>query len=225
VPGSITIAKETNPDGGTGFEFLGEGFPGGCNLDDFTLDDDDSESCDGLEPGVYVVQEVDLPSGWQLTDIDCDGEGVVIGTIGFDGEVEVFEPGQTEGFDSDDDAVQIRLSEGDAVTCTFTNTGPTPTPTFTSTPTSTVRPRTATPTSTPVTPSPTATNTPGGAPGGVVVPPTNTPTGAVQPRVLPRTGGGEGGSATLWMAVAGAGFVAILAGAVTLELRQRGRRP
>ena len=109
---SITIKKQTDPDGGTGFSFTGTGFPAGCSLDSFTLDDDEQESCDNLEPGTYVITESDV-AGWDLTDISCSGDATVKFGDGINFPHASFVAGDT--------SVEITLGAGESATCTFTN--------------------------------------------------------------------------------------------------------
>jgi len=61
--GSITIVKETNPDGGSGFNFSGD-------LGPFTLSDNGSRSFDKAA-GDYDVTE-SLPTDWELDSVECD---------------------------------------------------------------------------------------------------------------------------------------------------------
>jgi hypothetical protein len=67
---SITIVKETNPDGGTGFQF-------GGTLGSFSLDDDGSQPFTSLAAGDYDVTETPA-IGWQLTDVTCTGSSTPI---------------------------------------------------------------------------------------------------------------------------------------------------
>jgi len=98
---SLTIVKETDPDGATGFGFTGTGFPASCDLDgSFTLDDDGFEECD-LLVGSYKVQETNS-QGFTITDIDCVG---------------------ASSFSETTDSVTIDLMTGENVVCTFTNSG------------------------------------------------------------------------------------------------------
>ncbi|MDY6876711.1 MAG: GEVED domain-containing protein [Chloroflexota bacterium] len=89
--GSITIVKETDPDGGTGFEFDGD-------LGSFSLDDDDSRVFDDLLPGHYDVTEA-VPAGWDLGSAVCTGG---------DG-------------DPISDGVRVYLDPGEDIVCIFTN--------------------------------------------------------------------------------------------------------
>ncbi len=100
--GSITIFKDTDPAGGTGFGFTGDsalGLP-------FTLNDGQSRVSSGLPAGTYTVTESSMPAGWSLISIDCD--------------------------DSDSTAsnptASIKLGPGESVTCTFRNFQPPPPP-------------------------------------------------------------------------------------------------
>ncbi|MDX1747534.1 MAG: hypothetical protein R3324_16490, partial [Halobacteriales archaeon] len=93
--GSITIEKETDPDGSTqSFDF-----DASSNLgDDFALQDGESELFGGLAPGTYSVSEL-VPEGWQLTSIEC----------------------RDASTSSITDGVSITLEAGEDVTCTFNN--------------------------------------------------------------------------------------------------------
>ncbi|HEX2030098.1 MAG TPA: hypothetical protein VHL78_01665, partial [Actinomycetota bacterium] len=99
--GSITIEKDAVPDSGQPFAF-----DASENLGpDFDLTDDDaagpaSRTFSGLLSGVYTVEEVDLPAGWELNDLSCDGAAVEIA-------------GTT---------ASIHLAVGESARCSFTNT-------------------------------------------------------------------------------------------------------
>ena len=98
-PGSITIVKQTIPDGSNQvftFEFEG----GEAR---FQLSDGQSKTFSKLDPGFYTIEEINLPSGWTLTSITGEGCNAEV-------------PGT------------VQLEDGDAVTCVFTNTGPETTP-------------------------------------------------------------------------------------------------
>jgi hypothetical protein len=100
-PGSITIVKETDPDGGTGFDFSG-------NLGNFGLDDDDSQTFTDLSAGDYDVTEA-VPTGWDLDSVVCTG-----------GDSDPISNG-----------VRVHLDPNEAILCTFTNNeggGPPPLP-------------------------------------------------------------------------------------------------
>ncbi len=88
--GGITIVKQTNPDESSqSFEFdpsWGE---------NFTLSDGQSQGSGTLDPGVYSVSEVNIPSGWSLTSATCSDES---------------------------DPSSISLGPDESITCTFTNT-------------------------------------------------------------------------------------------------------
>ena len=97
--GTLTIRKETLPEGGMDFDFQGENFPGGCGLDgNFTLDDNQEISCI-LPEGLYTVDEVGTPSDFGLGNISCTESPVSQSSTG----------------------VTIDIGAGDEVTCTFTN--------------------------------------------------------------------------------------------------------
>ena len=89
--GSITIEKQTDPEGGMGFEFSG-------GLGDFTLDDGGSTSFSDLAADNYDVTEV-APEGWELTSVVCTGGDCTAIT----------------------DGVTIHLDPGEDIRCTFTN--------------------------------------------------------------------------------------------------------
>jgi hypothetical protein len=90
TPGSITVVKQTIPDGSAQqFEFDTDY---GSN---FSLTDGQQNNSGDLAAGTYSVAEVNIPTGWSLTNATCS-----------DG--------------SNPNA--INLAEGEDVTCTFTNT-------------------------------------------------------------------------------------------------------
>jgi len=95
--GSITIKKQTLPDGGTGFSFTD-------NVkapNSFSLNDDQTETLSNVLPGTYTITESSLPTDWDLTSIVCDDANST-------GDV----PTAT---------ATIKLEPGETVTCTFTN--------------------------------------------------------------------------------------------------------
>ena len=89
--GSITIVKETDPAGGSGFSFAGD-------LGAFSLDDGGSREFGGVVPGDYDVTEV-TASGWDLGSVVCTG-----------GDSSSIAGGVT-----------IHLDSGEHITCTFSN--------------------------------------------------------------------------------------------------------
>lgn len=93
APGSITIEKQTRPDGRPEtFDFTGD--VSGSIADDGHL------VSEVLGPGSYSVSET-VPAGWELTSAVCsDGDST--------GNLETA-------------SVSINLAEGEAVSCTFTN--------------------------------------------------------------------------------------------------------
>ncbi|MCG8652516.1 MAG: hypothetical protein MI861_21935, partial [Pirellulales bacterium] len=102
--GKLTIIKETDPPGGSGFEFTGTGFPEGCEMDGmFTLDDMEMIMCivPAEDLDAYNVAETPLPG--VFPEIICDD-----GTLP-DGPA----------------SVTVDIDEGDDVTCTFVNGVPT----------------------------------------------------------------------------------------------------
>ena len=94
--GTVTINKETVPDGATGSFNFNQDIEG---TDDFTLSDDGSKVFTDVLAGSYEVSE-DVPAGWLLTSIVCIGGTTLTG----------------------DDDVAITLAAGDDVECTFNNT-------------------------------------------------------------------------------------------------------
>ncbi len=102
--GNIVIGNSADDDDSVDFDFEISG-DSSCR-DDFTLADNDELSfkCDTDE--TYTITE-DVPQGWELTEIDCDDEGV---------------PSRDIVVDIDDASVTIELSdEDDSVDCTFIN--------------------------------------------------------------------------------------------------------
>ena len=89
--GSITVVKETNPDGGTGFDFSGD-------LGSFSLDDGGSRMFSNLLPDDYDVTEA-VPSGWDLDSVVCTG-------------------GDSDPIGN---GVRVHLDPGEQIVCTFTN--------------------------------------------------------------------------------------------------------
>jgi hypothetical protein len=66
--GTITVVKQTDPDGSTQlFDFTSS------YSDPFQLADGQSETSGPLEPGIYSVTET-VPAGWDLTSVTC-GDG------------------------------------------------------------------------------------------------------------------------------------------------------
>ena len=109
TPGSVTICKQTDPDGATGFNF-GRSSPTIRPLP-FPLDDDQCSAILNLSPnqGPYAFTEIQpLPVGWTLTYIFCSGGSSIL--IGSDAD-----------FDVGDIDVTINLGPGENVTCTFFN--------------------------------------------------------------------------------------------------------
>ena len=91
-PTVVTIVKETDPDGGTGFQFAGD-------LGDFTLDDNGSRAFADLVPGDYDVSEIMPGADWEIERIVCTGADTTPISGG----------------------VTIHLNLGQTVTCTFNN--------------------------------------------------------------------------------------------------------
>jgi len=104
--GSITIRKDAVPNGPVNFQF--DPSPNFAPFD-FFLDDDSDPSlpnevtASNLPAGqTYEVSEVNVPPGWQLTDITCVGGGANTTSAGA--------------------TATIGLDPGENVVCTFTNT-------------------------------------------------------------------------------------------------------
>jgi hypothetical protein len=103
LTGSITVIKDAVPDAAVAFEFAPS-----ANLQqsNFFLDDDGAGSNQrtftGLAAGTYTVQEVNVPSEWQVVDLECVGDT--------DGDT-------TTGMA----LASINLDPGEDIVCTFTN--------------------------------------------------------------------------------------------------------
>lgn len=110
---SITVAKDVDPEDDSGQDF---NFDGAFT---FELEDDDSITFDGLEPGSYRIHEI-VPEGFNLEDIDC-------------GDADVSDA------DLDDADVNVVLGSDEDVECVVTN-APVPSATATPAPTSTPAP-------------------------------------------------------------------------------------
>jgi len=92
--GTITIAKQTNPDGSlTEFGFTSPWF------NDYLADGGTAPS-GPLNPGTYTISESDVPIGWALDNIDCGGASTT--------------PNGLTGVD-------VELLSGQNITCTFNN--------------------------------------------------------------------------------------------------------
>jgi hypothetical protein len=106
VWGTIIVEKQTDPAGGTGFQFTND-IPGGPTT--FNLDDGGSQTFDNLVAGIYTVTETDpgvTPGGYGLADLVC-----VDGDVG--GTASTTDLGQRQA--------TVNLEAGETVTCTFTN--------------------------------------------------------------------------------------------------------
>lgn len=91
--GSITVAKQTEPDGSTEqFDFAGD-----APLGNFALADGQTRTV-SVDPGTYSVTELEK-GGWDLTELSC-GDG-----------------SSTSGR-----TASVGISPGESVTCTFRNT-------------------------------------------------------------------------------------------------------
>ncbi|WP_457666669.1 prealbumin-like fold domain-containing protein [Thiolapillus sp.] len=103
----VTIEKTTIPAGKFGpFAFL-ENLTGPGTSGFFLQNGGDSKSFTGVSPGSYTVSEVDPgPEGFDLTAIDCHDTAT----------------GQTFSGDLATGSVDLSLTAGERVHCTFTNT-------------------------------------------------------------------------------------------------------
>jgi hypothetical protein len=97
-PGSITIKKSTNPEGGAGFQFESD------TLGPFNLNDGMEKLFSALSVGDYTVTEV-VPEGWDLNSIVCTYTDSAIDAVLDGGLI----------------GVTIHLAAGDDVICTFNN--------------------------------------------------------------------------------------------------------
>ena len=103
LTGSITIVKDAIPDDPTPFEF-----DPSSNLQEgnFFLDDggagSNQRTFTGLAAGTYTIQEVNVPSPWQIVDLSCMGDA--------DGDT-------TTGLS----LASINLDPGEHIVCTYTN--------------------------------------------------------------------------------------------------------
>lgn len=103
--GSVRVVLDSVPDDPQNFEFDTD--LGSLN---FFLDDDDNATLPNskvftmVDPGNYLVHQVDEPGGWELTRIEClDPDGGSSGNVG-------------------NRRANIDLDPGEAVQCTFVNT-------------------------------------------------------------------------------------------------------
>jgi hypothetical protein len=109
--GSITILKQTNGGFGT-FGFTAaptpSPIPGSFNITTSSGVNPNSQSFANVPNGSYVFTESTLPSGWNLSSINC-----------------TISPGGTSSVTPDlpNKRVTINLQGTDAVSCTFTNDG------------------------------------------------------------------------------------------------------
>jgi len=91
LPGTITVVKKTDPEGGMGFDFTGD-------LGSFSLDDNGSQTFPNLLAGNYIVTET-VPAGWEFGSVVCTG-----------GDSDPITGGVT-----------VQLDAGEDITCTFSN--------------------------------------------------------------------------------------------------------
>jgi fimbrial isopeptide formation D2 family protein/LPXTG-motif cell wall-anchored protein len=103
--GTITIIKDAQPNDAQDFHFT---LDAPNDLDTaFDLDDDANGDLPNsatyhVPPGATTVTEVDIASGWTLTDLTCLKSGAEVGTPAGNGTT-------------------VTLADDDLVTCTFTN--------------------------------------------------------------------------------------------------------
>jgi hypothetical protein len=107
--GQVIIRKQTNPDedpNTTDFGYTKTFTTQPASANTFTLKDDGSKTFTGVVQGTgYTVDEDVIPSGWDLTGIDCSASTGVTPTISV--------PNGTVTFDID--------SAADILDCTYTN--------------------------------------------------------------------------------------------------------
>ncbi len=104
--GTLVISKDTDPAGFGGFEIDITSNP--VVLTTTVMLDDGQSAGFVVAPSVFTLKEINIPSGFDLTDIDC----VVVGGNGSTFNVSL----ATE-------TVVVDLKDNDDVTCTFTNSG------------------------------------------------------------------------------------------------------
>ncbi len=111
--GSITISKNTVPDGSQAFQFSSS------QLGAFTLDDDGNDepypsqiSFDELVDGSFQISESQV-GGFDLTDISCE--------IGGQSTL-VYTPSENSSYTAGDTGIDIGMTQSDNVSCVFTNT-------------------------------------------------------------------------------------------------------
>jgi len=93
--GSLTIEKQTDPDGDlTEFDFE----VNGAGIDDpstptddgdFSLSDGESTSFEDLTPGAFTAAEVNIPTGWALTSFVCDDDNSTPESINIESKEDV----------------------------------------------------------------------------------------------------------------------------------------
>ncbi|HEX8411148.1 MAG TPA: CHRD domain-containing protein [Thermoanaerobaculia bacterium] len=93
--GTVIIAKETAPAGGSGF-----GFNETITSGTFTLNDGGTETFSSVTPGTYTITE-NVPAGYTLGDVSCD---------------DVNSTGDTGAR-----TATVRVEAGETVRCTFRN--------------------------------------------------------------------------------------------------------
>lgn len=103
LTGTIVIEKQTDPPGGSGFDFTHDFGNGTLS---FTLDDGASWTFDNV-PAIevsYTITETSPAPAFDLTDLTCE------------------DPDQGSSIDLGAGAATIDLDAGETITCTFTNT-------------------------------------------------------------------------------------------------------
>ncbi|HEU4526851.1 MAG TPA: hypothetical protein VFT80_02845, partial [Actinomycetota bacterium] len=107
VNGTIIIAKDAIPNAAQDFSF---NLTNGSTVNqNFSLDDDSdatlpSSQTFAVPPGTYTASELNIPSGWSLTDIVC------------------VDPSTNSTWDIPAGTATIVLASAETVTCTFTDT-------------------------------------------------------------------------------------------------------
>jgi len=101
VGGTIVIEKQTDPPGGSGFDFTDDF---GMGTPSFTLDDGASWTFNNVPAFTYTITETSPAPAFDLTDLTCE------------------DPDQGSSIDLGAGAATIDLDAGETITCTFTNT-------------------------------------------------------------------------------------------------------
>ncbi len=110
--GTIVIVKDAVPNDAQDFSFNLNN--GGTISQNFSLDDDGDATLPNSQtfsvpPGTWTASELNIPSGWGLTNLACSVSGTNGSTYQVSGANAVI-------------TLKSGVSSGDTVTCTYTNT-------------------------------------------------------------------------------------------------------